>query len=121
DLQWEFFFTCWKYNLEFYGSAHSRYKYSVGARIYYYALARKLFGRGIKYPLYRFAGLPDRLMPKRLYLDFTGYKRTKDLMKPLAKEIIPGFESVRDKGLNLIDASQLVQGPASTASSALPN
>jgi len=121
DLQWEFFFTCWKYNLEFYGSAYSRYKYTVGAPIYYYMLARKLFGRGIKYPLYRFAGLPDRLMPKRLYLDFTGYKRTKDLMKPLTKEIIPGFESLRDKGLNLIDASELLQVKLNTPTHASSN
>src|SRR6185436_20373426 len=121
DLQWEFFFTCWKYNLEFYGSAYSRYKYTVGAPIYYYALARKLFGRGIKYPLYRFAGLPDRLMPKKLYLDFTGYKRSKDLMQPLMKEIVPGFESVRDKGLNLIDASDLLHSPVERAAQSLPS
>ena len=105
DLQWEFFFTCWKYNLEFYGSSYSRYKYGIGVPLYYYMLGRKLFGDGIKYPLYRFAGLPERFMRKHLYLDFTGYKRTSKLMEPHAAEIIPGFESV--KGLNMIDASQL--------------
>jgi hypothetical protein len=28
-------------------------------------------------------------------------------MKPFEGEIVPGFQSVREKGLNLIDASQL--------------
>jgi radical SAM superfamily enzyme YgiQ (UPF0313 family) len=106
DLQWEFFFTCWKYNIEFYGSSYSRYKYAMGVPLYFYMLGRKLFGKGIKFPLYRFAGLPDRLMRRHLYLDFTGYKRTRKLMQPFEKEIVPGFESV--KGLNMIDAGQLL-------------
>ena len=107
DLQWEFFFTCWKYNLDFYGSAHSRYKWSLGVPLYYQALGKRLFGNGIKYPLWRFAGLPDRFMRKHLYLDFTGYKRTRDLMRVDIAEISPGFKSVREHGLNMIDASQL--------------
>jgi hypothetical protein len=88
DLQWEFFYTCWKYNLHFWHG-------------------RKLFGSGIKYPLYRFAGVPDRFMRKHLYLDFTGYKRSKAVMTAPVGEILPAFKSVREKGLNLIDASQL--------------
>ena len=107
DLQWEFFFTCWKYNLDFYGSAHSRYKWSMGVPLYYKALGKRLFGNGIKYPLWRFAGLPDRFMRKHLYLDFTGYKRTRDLMRVDIGEISPGFKTVREHGLNMIDASQL--------------
>lgn len=109
DLQWEFFFTCWKYNLEFYGSAHSRYKWSFGVPLYYQMLGKKLFGNGIKYPLYRFAGVPERLLRKKLYLDFSGYKRKKELMQPFTDEIIPGFETV--KGLNMIDASVLKAPP----------
>lgn len=109
DLQWEFFFTCWKYNLEFYGSAHSRYKWSFGVPLYYQMLGKKLFGNGIKYPLYRFAGVPERLLRKKLYLDFSGYKRKKELMEPFTDEIIPGFETV--KGLNMIDASVLKAPP----------
>ncbi len=107
DLQWEFFFTCWKYNREFYGSAHSNYKWSLGVPLYYKMMGKKLFGDGIKYPLWRFAGWPERFMRKHLYLDFTGYKRSKDLMRPAVGDIIPGFRSVREHGLNMIDASQL--------------
>lgn len=105
DRQWEFFFTCWKYNLEFWHGARHRAKFQLGVPIYYRMLGKKFFGRGIKYPLYRFAGLPDRFMRKHLYLDFTGYKRTHALMKPFDKEIVPGFETIR--GLNMVDASQL--------------
>ncbi len=107
DLQWEFFFTCWKYNREFYGSAHSHYKWSLGVPLYYKMLGKKLFGDGIKYPLWRFAGWPDRFMRKHLYLDFTGYKRKKDLMRSNIGEISPGFRNVHEHGLNMIDASQL--------------
>jgi hypothetical protein len=105
DLQWEFFFTCWKYNLEFYGGSRSRWQWSAGVPIYYQMLGKKLFGNGIKYPLWRFAGVPERFLRKKLYLDFTGYKRTSALMQPFEKEIIPEFETV--KGLNMIDAAVL--------------
>jgi len=108
DLQWEFFYTCWKYNLHFWhGGTKSSMKFSLGVPFYYYMLGRKLFGDGIKYPLYRFAGVPDRFMRKHLYLDFTGYKRSKGVMQPQVGEILPGFKSVREKGLNMIDATQL--------------
>jgi radical SAM superfamily enzyme YgiQ (UPF0313 family) len=108
DLQWEFFYTCWKYNLHFWhGGTKSSMKFSLGVPLYYYLLGRKLFGNGIKYPLYRFAGVPDRFMRKHLYLDFTGYKRSKSVMTAPVGEILPGFKSVREKGLNMIDASQL--------------
>lgn len=106
DLQWEFFFTCWKYNIEFYrGGTFSRYKFSLGVPLYYKMLGRKLFGEGMKYPLWRFAGFPERLMRKKLYLDFSGHKRNRSGMKPFDREIIPGYETV--KGLNMVDASQL--------------
>jgi len=106
DLQWEFFFTCWKYNLEFYrGGTLERYKYSMGIPLYYRMLGRKLFGQGIKYPLYRLGGFPERLMRKHMYLDFSGIKRNKAGMKPFEKEIVPGFETV--KGLNMVDASAM--------------
>src|ERR1044072_8413285 len=107
DLQWEFFFTCWKYNREFYGSAHSHYKWSLGVPLYYKMLGKKLFGDGIKYPLWRFAGWPDRFLRKHLYLAFTGYKRTKNLVRSNVGEISPAFRSVREQGLNTIDASQM--------------
>jgi hypothetical protein len=107
DLQWEFFYTCWKYNLHFWKGTASTMKFSLGVPFYYYMLGRKLFGDGIKYPLYRFAGVPDRFMRKHLYLDFTGYKRSSGVMQAPVNEILPGFQSVREKGLNMIDASQL--------------
>ena len=107
DLQWEFFFTCWKYNMEFWrpGVALANAKFTFGVPFYYKLLGKRLFGDGIKYPLWRFAGWPDRFMRKHLYLDFTGRKRNRAGMKPFAEEIVPGFETVR--GLNMIDASQL--------------
>jgi len=57
--------------------------------------------------LARFAGVPDRFLRKHLYLDFTGHKRNRNGMRPFEGEIVPGFKSVREKGLDLIDASQL--------------
>lgn len=116
DLQWEFFFTCWKYNMEFWrGGSRSSMKFSLGVPVYYNLLGRRLFGNAIKYPLLRFAGVPDRLMRKHLYLDFTGYKRNPNGMAPFPNDIEPGFQSVREKGLNMIDASQLHSIKASAA------
>jgi hypothetical protein len=46
-------------------------------------------------------------MRKHLYLDFTGYKRKKDLMRANVGEINPGFRNVHEHGLNMIDASQM--------------
>jgi hypothetical protein len=71
-----------------------------GVPPYYRMMGKRLFGQGIEYPLWRFAGWPDRLMRKHLYLDFTGYKRSKKLMSAPINEIIPGFKSVREHGLN---------------------
>ncbi len=110
DLQWEFFFTCWRYNLEFWkGGSRVNAKFSLGVPIYYSQMGKRLFGEVIKYPIARFAGVPDRFTRKHLYLDFTGHKRNFNGMQPLVKEIVPGFKNVREKGLNLIDASQLHQ------------
>jgi radical SAM superfamily enzyme YgiQ (UPF0313 family) len=106
DLQWEFFFTCWKYNIEFYrGGSWSRYKCSMAAPLYYWLRAHKVFGHGIKYPLYRFAGAPERFLRKHLYLDFTGQKRNRTGLRPLNKAIVPGYGNVR--GLNMIEASHI--------------
>lgn len=108
DLQWEFFFTCWKYNMGFWNrGTRVNAKFSLGVPIYYSKLGKKLFGDGIKYPLWRFAGVPDRLIRKHMYLDFTGYKRDRKGMAPIEKEIQPAFRSVREQGLNMIDAAQL--------------
>src|SRR5437588_2323414 len=86
DLQWEFFFTCWKYNLSFWYGKKASTKFSLGVPLYYKMLGKKLFGAGIKYPLWRFAGVPDRFMRKHLYLDFTGYRRRREGMLPPDKQ-----------------------------------
>lgn len=103
DLQWEFFFTCWRYNLDFWGGSRSRWQWSAGIPVYYHAMAKRLFGRGMKYPLWRLAGAPERILRRKLYLDLSGYKRKSSLMPAFEKEIIPGFETV--KGLNMVDAA----------------
>jgi radical SAM superfamily enzyme YgiQ (UPF0313 family) len=73
DLQWEFFFTCWRYNLDFfYNNLFTQMKFGLGIPIYYYMLGRKLFGDAIKYPLYRLARYPEWYLRDKLYLDFTG-------------------------------------------------
>jgi radical SAM superfamily enzyme YgiQ (UPF0313 family) len=109
DLQWEFFFTCWKYNIEVWHtgnlSALGRAKFSVGVPFYYSMLGRRLFGPAIKYPLYRFANFPERLFHGRLYLDLRGRRRDKRGLRPLAQSIVPGFRTV--SGLDMVDASVL--------------
>jgi radical SAM superfamily enzyme YgiQ (UPF0313 family) len=69
ELQWEFFFTCWRYNLDFFQHNRSWMKFYLGTPIYYYLLGRKLFGDRIKYPLWRFAHVPEKILRHRLYLD----------------------------------------------------
>jgi len=73
DLQWEFFFTCWRYNLDFFRkSARVHWKYNLGIPFYYYLLGRRLFGDVMKYPLLRLGHFPERWLRRRLYLDFSG-------------------------------------------------
>ena len=72
DLQWEFFFTCWRYNLDFFRNTPAvQWKFNVGVPLYYYLLGRRLFGKAMKYPLFRLAHVPERYLRRRLYLDFT--------------------------------------------------
>lgn len=74
DLQWEFFFTCWRYNIDFFRRERGvQWKFNLGVPLYYYTLGRRLFGSAIKYPLYRFAHFPERFLRRRLYLDFTDH------------------------------------------------
>lgn len=71
DLQWEFFFTCWRYNLDFFRNTPGvQWKFHLGIPLYYYSIARRTFGRNIKYPLFRLGHLPERWMRRHLYLDF---------------------------------------------------
>lgn len=71
ELQWEFFFTCWRYNIDFFRNSRSvQWKFNVGVPLYYYLMGRKLFGPAIKYPLLRFGHFPEWWLRGKLYLDF---------------------------------------------------
>lgn len=71
ELQWEFFFTCWRYNLDFFrNTAAVQWKFNLGVPLYYYLLGRRLFGHAMKYPLLRLAHVPERFLRRHLYLDF---------------------------------------------------
>ncbi len=72
DLQWEFFFTCWRYNLDFFRRSRSvQWRFNLGIPIYYYLLGRRLFGEEMKYPLFRLGHFPERFLRRKLYLDFS--------------------------------------------------
>lgn len=87
DLQWEFFFTCWRYNLDFFRNTPSvQWKFNLGVPIYYYLLGRRLLGKDAKCPLLRLAHFPERLLRRRLYLDFT-YPRSSALTAPESIEV----------------------------------
>jgi radical SAM superfamily enzyme YgiQ (UPF0313 family) len=72
DLQWEFFFTCWRYNLDFFRNTPAiQWKFNLGVPLYYYLLGRRLFGTTMKYPMLRLAHFPERYLRRKLYLDFS--------------------------------------------------
>jgi radical SAM superfamily enzyme YgiQ (UPF0313 family) len=76
DLQWEFFFTCWRYNIDFYRNTPSvQWKFNLGIPLYYYLMGRRLFGEGMKYPLFRLGHFPEWFLRRKLYLDFSGRQR----------------------------------------------
>jgi radical SAM superfamily enzyme YgiQ (UPF0313 family) len=76
DLQWEFFFTCWRYNIDFFRRQRSvHWKFNLGIPIYYYLLGRKLFGPAMKWPLFRLAHFPEWILRRKLYLDFSNGAR----------------------------------------------
>ncbi len=78
DLQWEFFFTCWRYNLDFFRrSPKMQWLFSMGVPFYYYFLGRRLFGPAMKYPLMRFGHFPEWLLRSKLYLDFSNGHNTR--------------------------------------------
>jgi hypothetical protein len=80
------------------------YLYSLGVPLYYAMLGRRLFGEGIKYPLWRFAGVPDSLLRYRLYLDFSGVRRNPAGVRVPAAEITPAYRTVQ--GLNMVEAQE---------------
>jgi radical SAM superfamily enzyme YgiQ (UPF0313 family) len=76
ELQWEFFFTCWRYNIDFFRrEKNTQWKFNLGIPLYYYAIGRKLYGPPMQYPLYRLAHFPERFLRRRLYLDFSNGNR----------------------------------------------
>jgi radical SAM superfamily enzyme YgiQ (UPF0313 family) len=78
ELQWEFFFTAWRYNIDFYRRDPSfQRRFNFGVPIYYYMMGRRLFGKQMKYPLMRLAHFPEKILKRRLYLDL----REKSLMQ----------------------------------------
>ena len=78
ELQWEFFFTAWRYNIDFYRSDPTfQRRFNFGIPIYYYLMGRRMFGKQMKYPLMRLAHFPESYLKRRLYLDL----RENSLMK----------------------------------------
>lgn len=76
DLQWEFFFTCWRFNLDFWRRERStQWKFNMGIPIYYYLMGRRAFGSTLKYPLFRLAHFPEWFLRRKLYLDLSGRMR----------------------------------------------
>jgi len=72
DMQWEFFFTCWRYNIDFFRrERNTQWKFNLGIPLYYYRIGRKLFGPPMKYPLLRLAHFPERFLRRKLYLDYS--------------------------------------------------
>lgn len=70
ELQWEFFYTCWRYNLDFYRNDPAFHRrFNIGVPLYYYLMGRRLFGSAMKYPALRLAHFSERFLSKRLYLD----------------------------------------------------
>lgn len=95
ELQWEFFFTAWRYNIDFYRSdpAFQR-RFNVGIPIYYYMMGRRLFGKQMKYPLMRLAHFPEKILSRRLYLDLREKSpmqvpETVEIPQPKARPAIP--------------------------------
>ena len=92
DLQWEFFFTCWRYNLDFFHrSKRAHLVYNMGIPLYYYFLGRRLFGKAMKYPLLRLGHFPEQILKHKLYLDFT--------RKAQPKFRVPDFVPIPDHGI----------------------
>ncbi len=95
ELQWEFFFTAWRYNIDFYrrDPAFQR-RFNFGVPIYYYLMGRRRFGKQMKYPLMRLAHFPEKILSRRLYLDLREdspikVPETVEIPQPKARPAIP--------------------------------
>ena len=62
--------------------------------------------------------MPERLLRRRLYLDFTGRPRNPAGLKPFERDIVPGSHTTR--GLNMVDASVLNGHPRAQAAERAP-
>jgi radical SAM superfamily enzyme YgiQ (UPF0313 family) len=95
ELQWEFFFTCWRYNLDFYRNDPAFHRrFNLGIPIYYYAMGRRLFGKTMKYPIMRLAHVPEKILSRRLYLDLRTNSplkvpETVEIPQAAARPVIP--------------------------------
>jgi radical SAM superfamily enzyme YgiQ (UPF0313 family) len=95
ELQWEFFFTCWRYNLDFYRTDPAFHRrFNFGIPIYYYMMGRRLFGKQMKYPIMRLAHVPEKILKRRLYLDLRTKSplqvpETVEIPQPKARPLIP--------------------------------
>jgi radical SAM superfamily enzyme YgiQ (UPF0313 family) len=95
ELQWEFFFTCWRYNLDFYRTDPAFHRrFNFGIPIYYYMMGRRMFGKQMKYPIMRLAHVPERILKRRLYLDLRTKSplqipETVEIPQPKARPAIP--------------------------------
>lgn len=58
EAQWDFIATCWKYNVDFWGSDH-RWKITLGALLAYAFYFRWKHGRKARYPMLKLMGMPD--------------------------------------------------------------
>ena len=95
ELQWEFFFTCWRYNIDFYRKdpAFQR-RFNLGVPLYYYMMGRRRFGKQMKYPIMRLAHFPEKILSRRLYLDLRENSplqvpETVEIPQPKARPVLP--------------------------------
>lgn len=92
DLQWEFFFTCWRMNLDFWRRGHNVFwMVSGGVPLYYFTLGRRFFGPRIKWPMFRLGHFPEWILRHRLYLDFS------ERRQPIYR--VPEFVPIPDHSL----------------------
>jgi len=68
EAQWDFIATCWKYNIDFWGSDH-RWKIALGSLLSYAFYFRWKHGRRIRLPMMKIAGFPDmnKVIRSRIY------------------------------------------------------
>jgi radical SAM superfamily enzyme YgiQ (UPF0313 family) len=67
EMQWEFFYTCWRYNIDFYRKDPAfQSRFNFGVPLYYYMMGRRRFGNQMIYPFMRLAHFPESYLKRRL-------------------------------------------------------